>query len=85
MPTKELNLKKLAAIKVAKNISRLREEKRISQSELASELAKRTRFKRTEELVNLYESAEMAPNLLPLIALSDIFEVSIDELVGRRA
>ncbi len=85
MPTKELNLKKLAAIKVAKNISRLREEKRISQSELASELAKRTRFKRTDALESLYATAETAPSLLPLIALSDIFDVSIDELVGRRA
>ena len=85
MPEKFLNVKKLAAIKVAKNIARFREEKGLSQSELATELAKRTRFKRTDELIQLYETGEMAPNLLPLIALSDIFEISIDELVGHRA
>ncbi len=64
-------------MKLAENIRFYRRQLGISQRELASYLnAKGT-------LVSNYEVGYSTPDIYTLIKLADIFEVTLDELVGR--
>lgn len=59
-------------------IKELRVEKNLSQSELA----KLTGL--DQSTITRYELGERTPNMFGLIALAEVFEVSIDYLAGRK-
>lgn len=46
-----------------------------------TELAKKTGF--TQAAISLWEKGERAPSIYACIKLADIYEISLDELVGR--
>ena len=56
---------------------RLRKEKGLSQEELGNLL------RVARQTVSKWESGETTPELEKLMCLADIFDVSLDELVGR--
>ena len=58
-------------------IRRLRKERNLTQEELAERLGV------TYQAISKWENNMAVPDLDKLIKLSDIFEVSLDELVGR--
>lgn len=59
------------------NLKRLRRERMMSQEMLASKL----HIKR--QTVSSYETGRSLPDIFILIKMADIFEVTLDELVGR--
>jgi len=61
----------------SKRLKQLRNEKNITQSQLAQILSMNIRS------IRKYEAEEMEPTLSVLIAIADYFKVSIDYLVGR--
>lgn len=61
----------------AKNLRELRGERGWSQSELAEKLGT------TQRRVSYWENGKIEPDLSALIALADLFELTIDELIGR--
>jgi len=63
---------------IGTNIRRLRKAKGLSQVELASML------NATQKVVTSYENNQHRPTLEKLERLADIFEVSLDELAGRK-
>lgn len=63
--------------KFAKNIKELREQKNISQKELASEL------KVSQRVISYWEHGDSEPDLEALCRVADYFDVTIDYLVGR--
>lgn len=60
------------------NLKSLRTEKKLSQAALA----KMTGV--TQQCISEWEKSNMEPTLSNLWTLSDIFEISIDELVGKK-
>ena len=50
---------------------------KMTQGELAEKLGGK------KSLVSNYESGYSVPDIFTLVALADIFDVSIDELIGR--
>ena len=60
------------------NLRALRQERRISQAALAKAVGV------TQQAVSGWESASMEPTLSNLWALADFFDISVDELIGRR-
>lgn len=60
---------------LAKRLKELREERRVYQKEMATELTLRG--------YQSYETKQSVPKLKTRIALADYFHVSIDYLVGR--
>lgn len=68
-------MKKLSVL--AKNIKMLRQQAGLTQSELANFLNGK------KSLVSNYENGYSTPDIETLIKLADIFNVSLDELVGR--
>lgn len=58
-------------------IKKLRQEKNISQSALASYLGV------TQQTVSAYESGDREPDLETLNKIADFFDVSVDYLLGR--
>lgn len=58
-------------------IKQLREENQITQEELAKKL------KLSKGIISLYEKEERKPSMEVLIKLSDIFNCSIDYLLGK--
>ena len=63
--------------KIQKNIRELRKENVLSQGELAEKLGGK------KSLVSNYENGYSVPDIFTLITLADIFDVTLDELVGR--
>lgn len=61
-----------------KNLQTLREKKRISRI-VASELCGLA-----SDSIRKYERGEREPSLSSLIALAEFFDVSVDELIGRK-
>lgn len=62
---------------LARNIKSYRQAMKISQSTLAKQLGT------TLQTVSHWETDYTEPSVEQLIALANIFEISIDELVGR--
>lgn len=60
------------------NLKRLRGERMMSQEMLARKL----HIKR--QTVSSYETGRSLPDIFILIKMADIFEVTLDELVGRK-
>lgn len=61
----------------ANNLKQLRTQKNVGQKELANLL------NLTVKTISHWETGYCEPSIAQLIALSDFFEVSIDELVGK--
>lgn len=59
------------------NLKKLRESKKISQSELAKKL------NISQSNYSKYEKQIIEPNLETLIKLADFFEISLDHLIGH--
>ena len=62
---------------IGKTILELRRKKNVTQEELAAELGV------TAAAVSKWENGYTLPDILMLCALSDYFEVTVDELLGR--
>ena len=60
-----------------KNICAYRKLLNITQEELSYKLG------RSKNLVSNYENGIRTPDILTLIKLADIFDITLDELVGR--
>ena len=60
-----------------KNIQFYRKALNLTQSELAAKLNGK------KSLVSNYENGYSTPDIKTLIKLADIFDISLDELVGR--
>lgn len=64
-------------IKIAENISFFRKQAGLTQEELAA------RFGSRKTLISNYEIGRNTPDIETLWELADIFDITIDELVGR--
>lgn len=64
-------------IKIAENIRFFRKQAGLTQEELAA------RFGRRKTLISNYEIGRNTPDIETLWELADIFDITIDELVGR--
>ncbi len=64
-------------IKIAENIRFFRKQAGLTQEELAA------RFGSRKTLISNYEIGRNTPDIETLWALADIFDITIDELVGR--
>lgn len=62
---------------IGQNIKRLREERKMSQTQLARLLW----IDRTS--LSGYEIGKRMPDIFMLCKMADVFDVSLDELVGR--
>ena len=60
------------------NLKSLRTENKLSQAKLANMIGV------TQQCISEWEKSNMEPTLSNLWMLSDIFEISIDELVGKK-
>ncbi len=64
-------------IKIAENIRFFRKQAGLTQEELAA------RFGSRKTLISNYEIGRYTPDIETLWELADIFDITIDELVGR--
>lgn len=64
-------------IKIAENIRFFRKQAGLTQKELAA------RFGSRKTLISNYEIGRNTPDIETLWELADIFDITIDELVGR--
>lgn len=64
-------------IKIAENIGFFRKQAGLTQEELAA------RFGSRKTLISNYEIGRNTPDIETLWELADIFDITIDELVGR--
>ena len=64
-------------IKIAENIRFFRKQAGLTQEELAA------RFGSRKTLISNYEIGRNTPDIETLWELTDIFDITIDELVGR--
>lgn len=64
-------------IKIAENIRFFRKQAGLTQEELAA------RFGSRKTLISNYEIGRNTPDIETLWKLADIFDITIDELVGR--
>ena len=62
---------------LAKNIKFYRRALNLTQDELAKKLGGK------KSLVSNYENGHSTPDIYVIIKLADIFDVTLDELVGR--
>ena len=65
-------------IRLAENVRNLRIAGNLTQSGLAEKLAV------TQRKVSYWESGKVEPDLGDLWKLADFFDVSVDELIGRK-
>lgn len=65
-------------IKIAENIRFFRKQAGLTQEELAA------RFGSRKTLISNYEIGRNTPDIETLWELADIFDITIDELVGRK-
>lgn len=64
-------------IKIAENIRLFRKQAGLTQEELAA------RFGSRKTLISNYEIGRNTPDIETLWELADIFDITLDELVGR--
>ena len=64
--------------KFGSNLKALRLENKLSQAKLAKMIGV------TQQCISEWEQYKIEPTLTNLWILSDLFEITIDELVGRR-
>ena len=64
-------------MKIAENLQGLRKEKRLSQEYLAE------KCQVSRQAIAKWESGESIPTIDKLVYLADLYEVTLDELVGR--
>ena len=62
---------------LGQRLARLRKEKELTQSDLA------TRLNVTAQAISKWENDQATPDIDILINLSEIFEITLDELLGR--
>ena len=62
---------------IGQNIKLLRRSLGLTQGELAAKLCGK------KSLVSNYENGYSVPDIFTLVQLADIFDVTLDELVGR--
>ena len=62
----------------SENLAKLRKENKISQQKLAEKICV------TQQCVSEWENDNIEPTLTNLCLLADFFNMSIDELVGRK-
>ena len=61
----------------AENLIRYRKERNLSQREVALKISV------TQQCVSQWEAGTIEPTLTFLWRLADLFEISVDELIGR--
>ncbi len=64
--------------KIGLRLQRIRKQNGVSQKELAKKLHVQ------RQTISSYERGVSTPDIYILIAMADYFEVSVDELVGRK-
>lgn len=64
--------------KISENIKFYRKQLALTQGQLAEKLNGKA------SLVSNYENGYSTPDIFTLIKLADIFDITIDELVGRK-
>ena len=64
-------------LKIADNIRFFRKANNITQEELSKQLGG------SKNLVSNYENGISTPDIYTLVKLADIFDITLDELVGR--
>lgn len=64
-------------LKIADNIRFFRKANNLTQEELSKQLGG------SKNLVSNYENGISTPDICTLVKLADIFDITIDELVGR--
>ncbi len=64
-------------LKIANNIRFFRKANILTQEELSKQLGG------SKNLVSNYENGISTPDIYTLVKLADIFDITIDELVGR--
>ena len=69
--------RKMMKTSLGKNIKMLRKAYSMTQDELAAQLGGK------KSLISNYENGYSVPDIFTLIQLADIFDVTLDELVGR--
>ena len=72
------NRRQLVTVNLAENIKFYRKSMNLTQEQLANKLNGK------KSLVSNYENGHSTPDIFILIRIADIFQVSLDELVGRR-
>lgn len=70
-------MSRVEIIKVMKNLKKIRKEKRMSQMQLALKLGV------SQNTVSRYETGERQADYQTLIEIADLFNVSVDYLIGR--
>lgn len=75
----QLSTTKVDNMKIAENIKFYRKSLGLTQEKLANLLNGK------KSLVSNYENGYSIPDIHTLIKLADIFQVSLDELVGRKS
>ena len=63
---------------IGNNIKKLRKESGITQEQIASKLCI------SRQALSNYETGTRIPDIYELIVLADLFEVSLDTIVGRK-
>ncbi len=64
-------------LKIADNIRFFRKANNLTQEELSKQLGG------SKNLVSNYENVISTPDIFTLVKLADIFDITLDELVGR--
>jgi len=64
-------------VKFAERLKELRKEKKLTQKQLSKLINV------SEDCIYFWEKARSEPSILDLINLSNIFEVSVDYLIGK--
>lgn len=64
-------------LKIADNIRFFRKANNLTQDELSKQLGG------SKNLVSNYENGISTPDIYTLVKLADIFDITLDELVGR--
>lgn len=64
-------------LKIADNIRLFRKANNLTQEELSKQLGG------SKNLVSNYENGISTPDIYTLVKLADIFDITLDELVGR--
>ena len=67
----------MKTFKFAENLKYYRKQAGLTQSQLAAH------FNRDKSIISNYENAISTPDILTLIKLADIFDITLDALVGR--
>ena len=67
----------MKSIKYAENLKNYRTQARLTQTQLAA------KFNSDKSLISNYENGKNVPDIFKMWELADIFDITLDELVGR--